>query len=164
MQISPPSFELGLGLDPGVGLAVVAPSTSTFEGGEPAEEGEGRPPSLFFISTFSSTPAASTGGPASTLRSILPRQEFWYSTDVGYNGNRFPFFFSRVIQRGGRPRQAPLTAGRAQSAPEQGPKSPGGPRTGQTRRECQNCPKTAFSRNWRPARTMRPTSVPRTAG
>jgi hypothetical protein len=93
MQISPPSFELGLGLDPGVGLAVVAPSTSTFEGGEPAEEGEGRPPSLFFISTFSSTPAASTGGPASTLRSILPRQEFWYSTDVGYNGNRFTFFF-----------------------------------------------------------------------
>jgi hypothetical protein len=71
----------------------------------------------------------------------------------------FRFVFWRVIHRGGRPRQPPMlpppAAGRAQSAPEQGPRSPGAPRSGQARWDRQNGPKTTIFRNWRPARTMR---------
>ena len=52
------------------------------------------------------------------------------------------------------PPPPPLAAGRAQSAPAQGPRPHGAPRTGQTRRERQKRPKRTIFRNWRPARSV----------
>jgi len=100
--------------------------------------------------------------PASLAAAInhRPQQDRVRSCAAGRARARSPVCLLPLPRRARPYPAAAGAAGRAQSAPEQGPRSPGAPRTGQTRRGRQKRPNKSISRKWRPARRLRAECAP----